>query len=211
MAGQTTQTDGGGNFQFLDVSAGIQMLGVDAAPIGPSFPMYGMDVTLVAGQTTQLPPFRIAPPPPLERFEPLQNTSQDQVITDPRFPGASFVATVSYDAANQQLAFGNATMAYDDNGNLTSLTDPAGSTTFTPDARNRLIGVSGPNITASFEYDALGRRATKIVNEARTKFLYDGLNPVQESTGAAVFVDTLGGLGRTSTSPVRTPTGRIPR
>jgi RHS repeat-associated protein len=90
LAGQNIQTDGGGNFQFLDVPAGTQMLGVNATPVNPIFPMYGMDVTLIAGQTTQLPPFRIAPPPPPERFVPIQNPAQDQVVTDSRFPGASF-------------------------------------------------------------------------------------------------------------------------
>ncbi len=48
------------------------------------------------------------------------------------------------------------------------------------DARNRLAGLAGPGQTASFGYDALGRRWTKTVNGARTDFLYDGLNRVQE-------------------------------
>jgi hypothetical protein len=87
---QATQSDAAGNFQFLDVPAGTYTLGVNATAVHPQLPMYGMDVTVIAGQATRLEPFRIAPPPPPERFTPIQNATQDQVITDPRFPGASF-------------------------------------------------------------------------------------------------------------------------
>ena len=34
--------------------------------------------------------------------------------------------------------------------------------------------------TASFIYDALGRRMSKSIAGSTTKFLYDGLNPAQE-------------------------------
>jgi YD repeat-containing protein len=90
LAGQNTQTDAAGNFQFLDVPAGTHTLGINATPVHPQLPMYGMDVTLTAGQATRLEPFRITPPPPPERYTPIQNATQDQVITDPRYPGASF-------------------------------------------------------------------------------------------------------------------------
>lgn len=89
LAGHSAQTDGAGNFRFLDVPAGVQTLGVDTTHGRPGFPIYGVDVTLTAGQATLLPPFRISPPPAPERFAPIQNIDQDQVITDPRFPGAS--------------------------------------------------------------------------------------------------------------------------
>jgi RHS repeat-associated protein len=90
LSGKNTQTDSGGNFQLLDVPEGTNPLSIDTTPVNPQLPMYGMDVTAVAGQITQLPPFRIHPPLPPERFTPIQNATQDQVIADPRFPGASF-------------------------------------------------------------------------------------------------------------------------
>ena len=68
LGGKTTQTDSGGNFQVLDVPAGTNPLSVDTTPVNPQLPMYGMDVTTIAGQITQLPPFRIHPPLPPERF-----------------------------------------------------------------------------------------------------------------------------------------------
>lgn len=68
-----TETDGNGNFQFVGVPAGTHTLGVDASratPMDPDvilhamLPIYGVDVTLTAGQVTELPPFQIIPPPP---------------------------------------------------------------------------------------------------------------------------------------------------
>ncbi len=87
---KTTQTDSGGNFLLLDLPAGDQVMSVDATPANPKFPIFGVSVTLVAGQAVQLPPQFIYPPPPSERFTPIQNATQAQVITDARYPGASF-------------------------------------------------------------------------------------------------------------------------
>ena len=55
---------------------------------------------------------------------------------------------ISHNAANEMLSLtpaGSAakTMTYDANGNLTSVTDACGMTTYTWDARNRLTGISG--------------------------------------------------------------------
>jgi RHS repeat-associated protein len=100
------------------------------------------------------------------------------------------LAGATYDAANQQLTFGSSTLTYDLNGNLTS----DGTTTYTWDARNRLVGLSGPSTTATFQYDALGRRTRKTVNGVATDFLYDGLNPVQELAGTAPVANLLTGL-----------------
>jgi RHS repeat-associated protein len=50
-------------------------------------------------------------------------------------------------------------------------------------ARNQLTALSGPGLTASFQYDGLGRRKQKTINGTTTAFLYDGLNIVQELFG----------------------------
>jgi hypothetical protein len=57
-----------------------------------------------------------------------------------------------------------------------------------------LVGISGPGISASFVYDGLGRRGAKTINGNLTDFLYDGLNPVQESSGATILANILPGL-----------------
>ncbi len=103
-------------------------------------------------------------------------------------PGA--VASATYDAANRQLIFGGQTLTYDLNGNLVN----DGTMTYTWDARNHMAGLSGPGATASFQYDALGRRVVKTINGTVTSLRYDVLNPVQEVSGAAV-ANTLAGLG----------------
>jgi RHS repeat-associated protein len=106
------------------------------------------------------------------------------------------VASASYNTSNQQTAFGAATMTYDNNGNLATLTDGSGTTSYTWNARNQLTGLSGPGLTATFGYDGLGRRWTKTINAARTDFLYDGLNPVQEGVlPGTVSANVLTGLG----------------
>ena len=70
-----------------------------------------------------------------------------------------------------------ATLSYDLNGNLTS----DGTTSYTWNARNRLVGLSG-GTSASFQYDALGRRRGKTVSGTTTNVVHDGLTLVQELT-----------------------------
>lgn len=70
------------------------------------------------------------------------------------------VASTNHDDANEMLALDGKTFSYDANGNLQSRTDVCGTTSYTWDARNRLVGLSGfmPGCTAlsaSFSYDAL--------------------------------------------------------
>jgi RHS repeat-associated protein len=100
------------------------------------------------------------------------------------------VAGATYNAADHQLTFGSTPLTYDLNGNLTS----DGTSTYTWDARNRLVSIGGGS-TASFQYDPLGRRTRKTINGAQTGFFYDGLNPVQELNGSSVIASLLTGLG----------------
>ncbi len=109
-------------------------------------------------------------------------------VTLPR-PGA--VTSTSYNVANQMLTFNAQTpnITHDNNGNMTSIMNTCGLTTYTWDVRNRLIGISGykpdcTSLTASFKYDALGRRIEKTIisttNSTTTDYLYDGKDIVQE-------------------------------
>jgi RHS repeat-associated protein len=107
----------------------------------------------------------------------------------------SAVASTAYNAANHQTTFGDKTLTYDNNGNLQTITDPSGATTYTWNARNQLTGISGPGMSASFVYDGLGRREKKTINGTVTEFLYDRLNPVQETSGATILANILPGLG----------------
>ncbi len=83
----------------------------------------------------------------------------------------------------------------DEKGNMTSVTNSCGTTTYTWDVRNRLVGINGFNaqcspLTASFKYDALGRRIQKIITRTDTvtdtMYLYDGLDIIQEKQNGVV-------------------------
>ncbi len=113
------------------------------------------------------------------------------------------VTTTSYDAGNRQLTFADKSLTYDDNGNLQSITDSNGTTLYQWNARNQLVGISGPSVNASFVYDGMGRREAKTINGSLTEFLYDFIDPVQESSGVTVIANNLLGavtdefIGRT--------------
>jgi RHS repeat-associated protein len=105
------------------------------------------------------------------------------------------ISVTNYDDANRQLTFGDRTLTYDNNGNLTSIVDANGTTLYIWNARNQLTGLSGPAVGASFAYDGLARREQKTVNGSSTEFMFTGVNPVQETSGATVLANILTGLG----------------
>lgn len=101
------------------------------------------------------------------------------------------LASTSYDAANQQTGFGTQTLTYDSNGSLTS----DGILTYIWDARDELLSIAGPGLSASFQYDGFGRRIGKSINGTTTGFLYDGQNVVQEQVSGVDSANMLvGGL-----------------
>jgi len=81
-----------------------------------------------------------------------------------------------YNDNNQITQRGAATLTYDGNGNLTS----DGVNTYVWNARNQLASISGPGLSASFQYDAFGRRISKTLNGSTTGFLYNGAAVVEE-------------------------------
>jgi RHS repeat-associated protein len=105
------------------------------------------------------------------------------------------VSSTSYNAANQQLTFGDKTLTYDNNGNVNTISDPNGTANYNWNARNKLNTVSGPGLNTSFVYDGMGRREKKTINGNLTEFLYDGVNPVQETSGATVLANILTATG----------------
>ena len=104
------------------------------------------------------------------------------------------VSSAVYNAANHQTTVGDKTVTFDNIGNLQTITDSSGTTSFTWNARNQLGVISGPGVSASFAYDGLGRREKKTINSNLTEVLYDGLNPVQETSGANLLANILPGL-----------------
>ena len=68
---------------------------------------------------------------------------------------------------NRMLTYNGYPLTYDDNGNLTQRQTPVGTVTYNWDSKNQLISINGPNGTASFKYDAQGRRIEKRPSMAR--------------------------------------------
>jgi RHS repeat-associated protein len=94
--------------------------------------------------------------------------------------------TATYNADNQLTAWGGTPLSYDPNGNMTS----DGAHNYVWDARNQLKQIDG-GATASFTYDAFGRRLGKTILGTNTSFLYDGDNAVQELSGTTVMANIL--------------------
>jgi RHS repeat-associated protein len=98
------------------------------------------------------------------------------------------VSSTSYNAANELTKWGGANLTYDANGNLTG----DGTDTYTWNTRDQLVGISGGS-TASYGYDATGRRVSTTVGGATTEYLHDGLNVVQELTAGTPSANFLDG------------------
>jgi len=99
--------------------------------------------------------------------------------------------SATYDEANRLTAITlngeTFTLTYDENGNLAGKSGTtSGATSYTWNARNQLVSISGPSGNASFKYDALGRRIEKTVNGDTTGFLYDGVQAIAELKGSAL-------------------------
>jgi RHS repeat-associated protein len=96
----------------------------------------------------------------------------------------------AYGAGNRMLTHNGESLEYDLNGNLIQ----KGDVIFAWDARNRLVGVMGPGVEATFKYDAFNRRIEKTINGRTIRYLYDGWDVAQEIEGGMVtanYVRTL--------------------
>ena len=114
----------------------------------------------------------------------------------------SALTSATYDDANQIATWASTTFTYDDNGNLTD----DGSKSYTWNARNQLTAPGG-GVSASFAYDATGRRRARTVTGSAKQYLYDGLNPVQELASGTPVANLLTGLGIDEYFTARTAAG----
>jgi len=82
-----TVSDAAGNFLLTGLPAGQVSLKMDATPANPLYPIWPYLATLAADQINILPDWTINPPPTADKFVPIANATQDQVVSDARFPG----------------------------------------------------------------------------------------------------------------------------
>jgi RHS repeat-associated protein len=80
-------SDAAGNFQLTGLPAGDVTLRMDASPVNPTYPIWPATITLVANRIITLSDWYMIPPPSDDKFTPINNATQTQTITDPRYPG----------------------------------------------------------------------------------------------------------------------------
>jgi YD repeat-containing protein len=103
------------------------------------------------------------------------NQRDSQTVTDNSwlsYPAATPTVNYTSNALNQYTAVGAVTPTYNANGNLTS----DGAFTFGYEAENRRTSAVGAGNTASYTYDAQGRRRTRTVIGPATVFVTDAAN-----------------------------------
>lgn len=107
----------------------------------------------------------------------------------------SSITNSTYNAANQQFAFGSYSILYDADGNVTNIINGTVTNKLVWSPRNQLSNMTGA-VTANFLYDGLGRRITRSVGSTAEKYLYDGLDIIQQLTSSgAVGANYFRGLG----------------
>jgi RHS repeat-associated protein len=82
---------------------------------------------------------------------------------------------------NQYTVTPKGARVYDANGNLIRQQATAGQQQFEYDYRNRLVRFTGAaGLEAEYQYDALGRRVARMVNQSVTRYFYDGWRVCEE-------------------------------
>jgi RHS repeat-associated protein len=97
-------------------------------------------------------------------------------------PNVEEMHTTQYGQANnlnQYPSVENDDFIYDDNGCLTD----DGTNTYAYDHANRLVSVTTPGGTVSFKYDPFGRLTLKTIGSNKTRYLYSGMQRIEEYNG----------------------------
>lgn len=80
-------TDAGGNFTLTGLSSGVTTLRFDATPANSLYPIWPYNITLAANELLTMSDWILQPPPADTLFKQIDNTTQDQQISDERYPG----------------------------------------------------------------------------------------------------------------------------
>jgi RHS repeat-associated protein len=97
-------------------------------------------------------------------------------------PSAGSMTAYTPDRLNRYTSVGGNTTTHDDNGNLTAWGPTAARHTYTYDSENRLrTTVVANGLSATYDYDAVGRRISKAVSgQSTTYYLLDGDEEIAE-------------------------------
>ena len=100
------------------------------------------------------------------------------------------VSSATYNKDNELTNWGPSHLTYNADGELTN----DGTFSYGWNARGELASTSGSGQSESFSYDALDRRVQRTHGGTTTSYLYDGANPIRESSKSG-GVSLLTGLG----------------
>jgi RHS repeat-associated protein len=84
-------TDAAGNFTLTGLASGVTTLRFDATPANALYPIWPFNVSVEANQLLTMSDWVINPPPADDKFKAINNSSQDQAVTDERYPGFAVV------------------------------------------------------------------------------------------------------------------------
>jgi|GEM_PF-3352703 len=111
-------------------------------------------------------------------------------------------ATYGYQPFNRLTSTSTANHTYDNNGNLTSKSNPIETWYYYYDRENRLLratkfGISNPlNRSVIYQYDALGRRVVQQEKRTgRTEFTLDEMDVIQDRKSDETITNYVNGLG----------------
>ena len=111
-------------------------------------------------------------------------------------------AAYTHQSFNRLMSTASAIYTYDNNGNLLSKTDGAGTTQYAWDFENRLKQVTLPSgDIVAYKYDALGRRIERSTITppsvtSTTRFIHDGADVIRDTEASGVTTaDYLNGPG----------------
>lgn len=94
------------------------------------------------------------------------------------------ISSAAYDAANRLEQWGNiGTVLYDNNGSLAF----DGTNTLIWNSRDQLESITG-GVSATFEYDSLGRRLRRTLGSETTNYTFAGVNIVREESSETALL-----------------------
>jgi RHS repeat-associated protein len=134
---------------------------------------------------------------PVESYQYDANGNRTQLVSN------GVTTAGSYDAQDKLLQWGNASFAYNANGDVVALSDANGTTTYASDGFGVLRRVTLPSGSViDYVVDGRGRRVAKNVNGSRhVAWIYaDGLKPIAELDASGNVVSRFV-YGRTSRVP----------
>jgi len=100
------------------------------------------------------------------------------------------VSPYANNSSNELTSTPSTTYTYDNDGNLATKVNSAGTTQYFWDYENRMTSVTLPRSggTVSFKYDPFGRRIYKSSSSATSVYAYDGDNLIEETNSSGTVV-----------------------